>query len=80
MQELLAVPDVVGEEELGEVVRRGVVGPAAVDLRQLVDERPRGSESVAIMNVVIVIPSRRQASASSSVRLTIFRSRPNGFL
>src|SRR5262249_6822832 len=38
VQELLAVPDVVREEELGEVVGRGVVGAAAVDLGQLVHE------------------------------------------
>src|SRR5262245_56975099 len=38
VEELLPVADVIGKEKLGEVVRRGVVGPAAVDAGQLLDE------------------------------------------
>ena len=37
MQELLPVPDVVGEEKLGEIVGRRVIRADAVDIRELVD-------------------------------------------
>ena len=64
---LATLLDEVDEHVVAERLGRGEEGAAAVQLRELLDERAAGSRVASSMNVLMRMPSRVQRITSASV-------------